>query len=436
MNYIISIIFLVLAFVVINKSIIFKTKAIPKLWTNLAFGVKILAAIAMLFIYSRSESIKSNADIFRFYDDAQIIYSSLENGDISSYAKLMTGIDSNSEELSKYYSEINNFEHSNKITTTNNKFIIRYIAFLSIFTFGTYGGILLITLFLSFTGLFWLFMFFYSKLRSLKWPLFFIIFFTPSIVFWSSGILKESILLFAISLIINCGNYALQGKKTIPRIFIILISLIVIYQIKSFALFVIIPPMLAYLWLHFFPLQRTMIPYFMMVFIAISFASESDKYLGVGVFDILQQKQWQLTELAIADNSGSLISPILFQPTAVSIATNSPIAIINTLFRPMLWEANSLMTIVAAMENTLFLILILLLIIFPRKDVENPSLVWFTLVFSISFFVVIGLATPVLGALSRYRIPGLIFFLIGVLQLLDIKLIKEKLFSKNTNIIK
>ncbi|OYT12547.1 MAG: hypothetical protein B6I18_00140 [Bacteroidetes bacterium 4572_112] len=427
MNYIISIIFLALSFFIINRTKMFRSRAIPKLWINIAYIVKLIAAVTMLFIYSRSETIKRDADIFRFYDDAQVIFSALEDGNISIYTKLLTGKNANDKELQRYYIQINNFEFGESNSLSSNRFIIRYIAFLSIFTLGTYGGIMIFTVFLSFTGLWWIFLFFYSKMKRLKWFIFGIIFFTPSIVYWTSGILKESLILFAISLLINCGNYALQGKHPFKRAIIVLLSLLVIYSIKPFVLFVIIPPLLAYLWIHFRPSQRTFVPYFMLAFIAFSFASESDKYMDISIFNSLLDKQLQLTELAINDNSGSIISPIMFEANSISIASNSPIAIINTLFRPMMWEANNLLAIFASVENMFILLFIILLIIYPRMDVDDSNVLWFSLVFSIIYFIIIGLGTPVLGALSRYRVPGLLFFLLTIIQLLDIDKIKAKI---------
>lgn len=427
MEYIIGILFLAITFGLINKSKIFRTKAISRFWLNISFGAKILAGAAMIFNYSATEEIKKDADIFRFYDDAKVIYSAVENGEFYNYIRLLTGKNADDPSLAKYYFNINNFEHQDPGNLTNNKFFIRYVAFLCLFTFGSYAGILVINLFITFLGLFWIYKFFYSKLENLKWFLFAIIFFTPSIIYWTSGLLKESLIIFSISLILNCGNYVIEKKRSFLRIIIIILALFVLFQVKTFVLLVIIPPMLAYLWLHFFPSQRTMIPYFMMIFIAFSFATESDKYLETGVFETLIDKQMQFVDLAITEGAGSNISPIMFQPTALSVASNSPIAIINVLFRPMIWEADSMIKILAAIENTFFLILLLILIIFPLKSVENPAVLWFSLVFAISFFVVIGLATPVLGAISRYRVPALIFYLIGIIQLLDINQIKNKL---------
>ena len=105
MNYIISLIFLALSFFIINKTKIFRTKAIPKLWINIAYAFKLLAAVVMLLIYSRSDKIKHDADIFRFYNDAEVIFSALQNREPAAYFKLVSGIGPDSKDLDKYYSK-------------------------------------------------------------------------------------------------------------------------------------------------------------------------------------------------------------------------------------------------------------------------------------------------------------------------------------------
>lgn len=83
----------------------------------------------------------------------------------------------------------------------------------------------------------------------------------------------------------------------------------------------------------------------------------------------------------------------------------------------------------AALENTILLLSLILIIIFPAKEIENRNLLWLCLSFALAFFVINGLMTPVLGALSRYRIPALLFFEMGLIQLIDFELVKQKILS-------
>lgn len=430
MDYIIGFIFLTAAFFALYKIRMYSSKGISKHWFAAAFAFKVVLAIVMFLMYSQNMEVKQNADIFRYFEDSKVISESITNNP-ADYFKLISGIDNGNSHLAEYYSKMNNWDYSqgNK-QFSNNRLIIRYLAIINIFTFGSYYADMVLTIFLSFTGLFWIFKFFNSKIKNRTWIIFVIIFFFPSISFWSSGILKESLLIFTLGLLINCGNYALRNRKPIARSIIVIISLIVIYNIKAFILLILLPPLIAYIWNFYKPNKRIIIPYFIMLFIAFSFASESNKIMKTGVFDLLVDKQLSFTEIAIQQNAKSLISPILFNPNTKSVVINSPIALVNSLFRPMPWEANNLQMYASSIENIFILIIILLIVIFPNKKIENKNIFWFGLIFSISYLVIIGLSTPVLGAISRYRIPALIFMLLSMVQLIDVEKIKQIIYSK------
>ena len=434
MQIFLGILFTVLAFLAIYKIKMYNTKGINKNWFIAMFSIKLILSIGLFAMYSRSPEIKSNADIFRFYNDAQVIYNSLKTQP-SAFFKIMTGINSDSEELLPYYQKMNNWDYSfGSKLYANNKLLIRYLALISILTFGSYYAATVITIFLSFTGLFWIFRFFNYMIKDNKWLILFLIFLTPSIAFWSSGILKESLLIFLIGLLINCGSLALRGRNPFIRIIIVAISLIFIFEIKAILALILIPAILSYLWNHYFPKQRTFIPYFIIFFIGFSFASESGKYMNKGFFELLQDKQAGFISVTQRDNSQSLISSIDFQPNSISIASNAPIAIINVLFRPALWEANNLQSYFASFENVAISLSILLIIIFPTKEINNKNLLLFTLSISLSYIIIIGLSVPVLGAISRYRIIALIFLEMSLIQIININRIKELILNKQTNI--
>jgi hypothetical protein len=108
------------------------------------------------------------------------------------------------------------------------------------------------------------------------------------------------------------------------------------------------------------------------------------------------------------DSSGSKIKLIPLEPTLWSTAKGIPIALLNTLFRPTLWEVNNLLSLFAALENLLFLgLFIFVLLFFKFPKVEEQEIFIFCSSFVFILFVIIGLTTPVLGAMVRYKIPAL-----------------------------
>jgi hypothetical protein len=427
MDLVIGIFFLLAAFFAIYKIPMFATRGISKNWFLAAFAFKVVLAATMFSMYSRNIEVQQNADIFRYFEDSKVISHALKNKP-SDFLKLLFGYDTDNPELISYYKSMNNWSYSNGDKLfSNNKLIIRYLVFINIFSFGSYYADIVISIFLSFTGLFWIFRFYNYHIKNRTKLLFALVFFFPSIAFWSSGILKESLIIFAIGLLLNCGNYALRKRKPIMRSFMVLLALTVIFNIKAFVLFILIPPLLAYLWNHIKTSQRTIIPYFILSFIAFSIASESGKIMNKSFFDLLIDKQLEFTDIALQNNAKSLISPIMFNADPISVVTNSPIALINTTFRPMVWEATNLQMTAASIENILILLILLLIVVFPSKQIANKNVFWFGLVFSISFMVIIGLSTPVLGALSRYRIPALLFLLLSMVQLVDTDRINDLL---------
>ena len=433
MKITITLFFIAIAFFAIYKIKMYGAKGISKHWFAGAFAIKLLLAGLMIFMYSRTPKIKKNADIFRYYNDAQVIYKSFKTQP-SAFFKVMFEYKTDSPELKPIYQKMHNWDYSyGSRFYSSNKLIIRLIALFSIITFGSYGAMVVLILFLSFTGLFWIFRFFSSKIKHRNILIFILIFLTPSVAFWSSGILKESLLIFFIGLVLNCGNFALKGRKPIPRTIIVLLALFFIFQIKAIILLLLLPSLMAYLWNHYLPNQRTIIPYFILYFVGFSIASGSENFMDKGLFNILKDKQIGFIEIGHQYNANSMISPILFDANSISIAANAPIALINSLFRPAFWEANNLQSYASATESFMVIISVLLIIIYPNKEIYHKNLLLFSFSFALSYLIIIGLTTPILGAVSRYRIISLIFLEMSLIQLINLDKIEEALHIKRNN---
>ncbi|MGI6320711.1 MAG: hypothetical protein ACOXZK_07105 [Bacteroidales bacterium] len=98
----------------------------------------------------------------------------------------------------------------------------------------------------------------------------------------------------------------------------------------------------------------------------------------------------------------------------------TPAAIVAGLYRPFVWEARSMVVMLSGMENFVLLVLTLyLLFVVGIKRVvssvaKNPFLI-FCLVFSLSMAMGIGLSTSNFGALVRFKIPLVPFFVMFLL---------------------
>ncbi len=126
------------------------------------------------------------------------------------------------------------------------------------------------------------------------------------------------------------------------------------------------------------------------------------------------------------EQAGSKIDIPFLYPSWSSIFKNTPVAFLTTAFRPHLLEIRNPLMLMSGIENFVILILIFLCIFFFSKKIKNTDWICFCISITLQLFVLIGLTTPILGAVVRYKIPALPFLLIAFLLILD----KEKLLKK------
>jgi uncharacterized membrane protein HdeD (DUF308 family) len=88
---------------------------------------------------------------------------------------------------------------------------------------------------------------------------------------------------------------------------------------------------------------------------------------------------------------------------------------------PSLFTLHKSFSRLLLIQNLLLLLYIFVILVFFRKKQFPLALVLFCLGFVILLFCLIGLTTPVLGALVRYRIPGIPFLIIAITLMADEK---------------
>ena len=88
----------------------------------------------------------------------------------------------------------------------------------------------------------------------------------------------------------------------------------------------------------------------------------------------------------------------------------APLALVNALFRPFLFEAVNVNQFSGALENTAILVVLITLVFRLRlhvavRQVVNMPILFAFAVFVLMFATAVGLSTQNLGTLSRYRTP-------------------------------
>lgn len=421
--------FLIFTFFVflIFKLGFFHIPKIKRVWLAVAFSAKILTAFILVQFFANQPLEKS--DIYRFYDDA-IVLNRCAVSNTTLYIKIIAGIDTGSEDYKKVIAHTNSWDRGKTPSfISNNRLIIRYLSIINHINFGSYFISVLYTLFLSFLGIFMIFKILVLHFSGKRWMFYFAIFYTPSLLFWTSGLLKESLLIFLIGLVINCGYFALLKRKPIPRILLVLVGFCLIFNLRAIIAILMIISLLPFVFNLKFKKWNPVTTYFIMFFLVVTFVSESGKIRGINFWDEINQKRTEFIAQANDDKSGSLFSNELYGNTAKDKFRAVGSAFINVIFRPFPNEIHNISSLLAFIESSILILLFVGLSFFIDIQKIHINLLLMLLSFSLSYMLIIGLSTPISGAISRYKSIPLLFFEIAIIISINSKNILE--FTKN-----
>lgn len=259
------------------------------------------------------------------------------------------------------------------------------------------------------------------------------ILFIPSVLFWSSGIMKDSFTLACSFWIITNLYYCfIERRRFISNFFMLLLNAYIIITLKPYIFVALIPAMLiwaSFLYIHKIKnavLKLMTAPGLLIIGMITGFIVLSLFSTKLGVYSdvngMLKQAQVVQQDLIRSEEYGQNYFNIgHFDPTPIGVLKKAPIAIIAGLYMPFLWQARNPVTIISALEN--FAILVFSLYIIFRIGIRSvyrviikEPLIIFSFIFSIIFSFSVGLATANFGALVRYRILATVFFLIALLN--------------------
>ena len=105
-----------------------------------------------------------------------------------------------------------------------------------------------------------------------------------------------------------------------------------------------------------------------------------------------------------------------------SLLAAVPMGIVNSLTRPWPNEIKNFLFVPAVVENILLLFAIIFALFQKKKStISSFNFIVFCLLFTFLLYAIIGISTPILGALVRYKIPAMPFLTIAVLAFIQIE---------------
>lgn len=419
MEALLTLLYLLIFLYVIRYAGFFNIPGLSKNRISVFFIIKVLCGIALTFIYTYYYKQRETADIFKYFDDGKIMYTAVFSHPFD-YLRMVTGFGSESGDLNVYY-EMMNYCHRGVNYGLYNDYItmIRFNAAVNLFSLGYYSVHTVFMAFISFTGLTAVYKTFLPMLRDKQAELQFAVYFIPSVLLWSSGVLKEGIMMLGIGLL--CLSLVHIISQFSWKYFLLLIfSFILLFVSKMYILIALLPGIVTIMILQKtggrFSFLKFSVVHMIFLFLAFN--------LTIFEYDFLQILSYKQQDFAIlvktVGNVGSLINIPELYPTWLSFVKNSPGAFLNALVRPHMFESYSPIVFLSSLENIFLSCSIILSLVFINlKKIPDKGWLYLCLSFTGILFILSGLTTPVMGALVRYRAPALPFLMIALLFMFD-----------------
>jgi len=410
----------------IHRLKFFRLVGIPPSWIKILFILKVAAGSLLGLIYTYYYTDRTTADTFKFFDDSRILFHAIFNAP-REFLEIFFDINSNTKECFNICSQMTAWNNQD-VLFNDNKTLVRLNVLFQFFSLGNYYVHVVFLNFFSFTGLVALFKLFQQYSIDKSRILFLFMMFLPSILFWGSGMLKDGLLLFALGLLLYSFNNLVNRKYSAYSGVAFVMCLILLMFTKLYVLFIIIPGLVAWYWSRKNSGKKVIAKfvccYLIYLLIGFNVDKVSEKY---DVVDLIYYKQQNFQVLAGISQARSKIEIPQIDATSWSLLANAPGAVFRVLSRPTPWDSDSLFVLLSAIENIfLWGLAIICLLLSSRKNITSFQLYCFSIFFVICMYALIGLITPILGAMVRYKVPSLLFYVFIFISLVDSAKLKTK----------
>lgn len=331
----------------------------------------------------------------------------------------------------------------------NTRFVINITSLFNTLGFRAFMPTTIIVSAFSYLGVWKLYLFFTDFFPKLNKQMAIAVLFLPSVLFWGSGVMKDTYT-FAASAWFVYNIYMIFFKKEkIPiNILLCLVNVLIIISIKPYIFVALLPGIVT--WALFKRIKdlknKVLATITMPLMIVVGFG------ITLLVFSSLQSQMGKYGNYASAIEQAKIIQEDLLRSeqygansynigkidgTITGMLKVAPMAIIAGMYRPFLWEARNPVMLISGLENLCLLVLTIYLL-FKLKFIRffqfifSDPILLFSMLFTIFFMFAVGMASANFGALVRYKIPAMPFFVASAFIMLDkYKTYKEGVYRKS-----
>lgn len=283
----------------------------------------------------------------------------------------------------------------------------------------TYGTCIFVAFF-SYAGLMTMYRSVRSSLEEVeRIPVLFGLLFVPSATFWISGIVKEAFVMGFLGLLVAAIHDILAHRRMLA-IPLGVVGAVGVAVTKPYIMFPLVIAIAGYLYAGrsrklslVYKIAAAVIAVTGLMGVSRLFPQFGLDNLGESI--ATQQRNGML----VADGAGSTI--YIGDSEVQSLGGQIrffPLGLANALLRPALFDIRNAMSAVAALEMTIIVGGIIMLIRRHKlgrviEEVRTRPPLMFAALFVLSFGAAVGVSTTNLGTLSRYRVPMMPFYMGG-----------------------
>lgn len=427
-DFVVSIIWfftiLAIALIYFNFS---NTNSFNKKWGLIGLLGKMAGAIAFLLIYTFY--FNRLGDTFAYLGFSKSLYILITENPTVLFEIFSPNSEVKSFEFYQYIKYIDFYSEWDTYT------VILFTAIISFLSFGEPFATTVIFSAISFTGLWQLYTIISKVFPKNKKEALIATLFVPSVIFWGSGVLKDTLVMGFLGFFLNAFFSIFQfNDYGIKKWFWLIISPVIIASIKPYIILSLIPAFLFYFLGLTAKRTKNIVVKFVFLPIVIFIVSATSIYGIVKIGEFFPQystenvlktaEKYQTHHYAggnrNAEGAGSGYTLGDYSSNFAGILIKVPLAINVTLFRPYLWEIRNFGMLISAFESFIFLVLSIFILIksglgFSINQIKRDPFLIFSTIFFLFFAFAVGFSSYNFGALARYKIPCLPFFVFTLL---------------------
>ncbi|UYZ57434.1 hypothetical protein [Hymenobacter latericus] len=392
------------------------TNALTRRYFIPALTVKFIGAIGLGLIY---QFYYSGGDTFNYFHHVKVIHEAF-GGSFGTGLKVLMAQSPPDADMLRYTARMYWYD------APTEYFIAQVAGVFSLLCFNSYAVIALCFAFVSFCGM-WAMYVTFLKIYPLAYKkLAIAVFFLPSVFFWGSGLMKDSLCMGALGWTFYGFYHVFIAKKNLTTAALLgALGAYVLISVKVYILLSFLPAALIWVFtennrrIKSAALRALLKPLFLALGVVAGYFGATNLTAGDDKYDVEklgERARITHTYLSTYVASGSVYNIGEFDGSLASTLKVAPQAVVVSIFRPFLFEVRNPVMLLSAIEATMFIWLTLSLfyragLIKGLSTIISTPILSFSFLFSIVFAIGVGISSGNFGTLVRYKIPLMPFYL-------------------------